>query len=285
MLVTTREVAALLRVHPKHVYRLLKRGLPADRVGDAWRFDDGEVLAWARASGTLRKAPPVVASRDREPLLAANGDIAIEALFDELKARRAPLVGRVQADHAEGMALLDRRAVLLAGCHGDRAPQLAAQGRLAHVRLATRELGLAFRRGRRVTRASIVVGKRLASRPTTAGIRARFDAVLAHDGVDSGAAHAGATLYASHRDATAAVVRGDAEFALASRAWAAFVGLGFFSFATEGYGLALAADDLGDPRVVAICEAAQRGAFRRRLAETPGYDARATGRLTSSIAR
>ncbi len=31
---TTREVAELLRVHPKHVYRLRKRGLPAHRVGD-----------------------------------------------------------------------------------------------------------------------------------------------------------------------------------------------------------------------------------------------------------
>src|SRR4051794_27145097 len=44
-LLTTEEVASLLRVHPKHVYRLLKKGLPARRVGSEWRFERGEVLA------------------------------------------------------------------------------------------------------------------------------------------------------------------------------------------------------------------------------------------------
>ncbi len=38
------EVAALLNVHPKHVYRLLRRGLPGRRVGGDWRFDRDEVL-------------------------------------------------------------------------------------------------------------------------------------------------------------------------------------------------------------------------------------------------
>src|SRR5580698_3844337 len=75
MLLTTREVAALLKVHPKHVYRLRKRGLPAHRVGDEWRFDEEEVRRYCRArgeeaapeGGDRREAPP--------PLLAANGDV------------------------------------------------------------------------------------------------------------------------------------------------------------------------------------------------------------------
>ncbi len=62
MLLTTREVADLLRVHPKHVYRLMRRGLPAGRVGDTWRFDEEAVLAWARArepKGRAGSAKPV----------------------------------------------------------------------------------------------------------------------------------------------------------------------------------------------------------------------------------
>ena len=47
-LLTTEEVAKLIRVHPKHVYRLLKKGLPARRVGSEWRFDRDEVMAWSR---------------------------------------------------------------------------------------------------------------------------------------------------------------------------------------------------------------------------------------------
>src|SRR5580692_8534384 len=113
MLLTTREVAALLKVHPKHVYRLRKRGLPAHRVGDEWRFDDDEVRRYCRArgeeaapeGGDRREAPP--------PLLAANGDVALEVLLDEARARGAPLVGLVQADHAGGLELLRRGAVLL----------------------------------------------------------------------------------------------------------------------------------------------------------------------------
>ena len=36
LLLTTDEVAEVLRVHPKHVYRLLKKGLPARRVLNAY---------------------------------------------------------------------------------------------------------------------------------------------------------------------------------------------------------------------------------------------------------
>ena len=57
MLLTTRDVAALLKVHPKHVYRLLKRGLPAHRVGDEWRFDEDEVRRYCRARGDEALAP------------------------------------------------------------------------------------------------------------------------------------------------------------------------------------------------------------------------------------
>lgn len=46
-LLTSREVASLLRVHPKHLYRLLRRGLPGRRLGGGhWRFCRNEVLAW-----------------------------------------------------------------------------------------------------------------------------------------------------------------------------------------------------------------------------------------------
>ncbi len=276
----------MLRVHPKHVYRLLKRGLPAHRVGDEWRFDRAEVLRWAASARTDAPASPAKAESPgpasvarTAPLLAGNGDLVLEALLDDVRDAGAPLLGRVQADHETGLDLLRRGQVLLAGCHGDAVPALAAQDKLAWLHLATRELGLAFTRGRRVRRLSFVVGRRLASRPVTAGIRARFDEALAREGVAPDAAHAGAGLHASHRDAVLAVVRGDADVALASRAWAVRAGLAFLPFAVEGYGLALHAADLGDPRVVALAERAQSAAYRRQLEGELGYDARRTGEV------
>lgn len=177
-------------------------------------------------------------------------------MLDELGARSAPLLGSVQADPQSGLSLLTRGDVLAAGCHGDAPPPASGDGgRLSFLHLARRELGLAFPRGKRVRAVSYAVCRRLAGRPSTAGIRACFDAALRRDGVDPVEANRGATLHRSHCDTVMAVVRGDADVALASRAWATRAGLGFFGFAAQGY------------------------AYRRRLADNHGYDASAAGEL------
>jgi putative molybdopterin biosynthesis protein len=290
MLLTTKEVAAVLQVHPKHVYRLLKRGLPAHRVGDEWRFDEDEVRRYCRARGeeaTTPVAPAVeqafIAER-APPLCAANGDVAIELLLDTARERGAALVGHVQADHTSGLSLLRRGAVLLAGCHGEVRQDEALPGdaRLARIHLAERELGLAFRRGLRLRRVSGVVGRRLASRAPTAGIRAHLDEALLHAGVELSRAYAGAAIYRSHRDVVMAVQRDAADVGLASRAWATSAGLGFLPLVSEAYGLVLRADDLGDPRVVALCEIAQSAAYRKSLRGDLGYEPRRAGEIRVS---
>jgi excisionase family DNA binding protein len=46
---TVREMAKYLRVHPATVYRLLRQHkLPAFRVGSDWRFSRAEVDRWMR---------------------------------------------------------------------------------------------------------------------------------------------------------------------------------------------------------------------------------------------
>jgi molybdate-binding protein len=97
--------------------------------------------------------------------------------------------------------------------------------------------------------------------------------------VDPDAAHAGAVLHRSHRDVVMAVLRDDAEIGLASRAWAAAVGLGFLPLAAESYGLVLRADALGDPRVIALCEITQSAAFRKKLGGDFGYEPRRAGEI------
>lgn len=276
-MLTTNDVAALLRVHPKHVYRLLKRGLPARRVGDEWRYDEADVLAWSRGAPAVEPVEALEVSPP--PLLAANGDLAIEALFDEGRERSAPLVGFVLSDHATGLVRLESGAVLGAGCHGDHAPASLGGEKLAWLHLAVRELGIAHRKGLRLRRISGIVGRRLASRPRTAGIRHHLDEALSREGVEPERAYVHAEEYRSHRDAVMAVARGDAEVALASRAWAAHAGLGFTPVVAEAYGLVFRAGHLGDPRVLALCELAQSGKYRGRLAHHAGYDTTRAGHL------
>ncbi len=286
---TTTEVAALLRVHPKQVYRLLKKGLPAHRVGDEWRFDREEVARFGRERGARARTSdegnagedPSEAARvtAAPPLLGTNGDVAAELLLEEARRAAAPLVGHVQADHATGLELLKRRAVIAVGFHGDALPEGLGGAGLAKLHLADRELGLVFQRGARLRKASAVVGKRLASRPSTAGIRAHFDAALRAEGVDVAEAHRTAGLFGSHRDVAMAVVRGDADVGLATRAWALRAGLGFLRLASEPYGLLARAEDLGDPRIIALCEAAQGGPYRAHLRDSAGYETERTGEL------
>lgn len=268
-LLTTDEVASLLRVHPKQVYRLLKRGLPARRVGNEWRFLRGEVLAW---SGAPPAARPDVASRPvpgalPPPLLAANGDVAVEILLDLANAGGGPLVGFVRADRDGGLAMLRDGAVLLAGCHGAGFPARLGDDRLTRVHLVTREIGLAVRSGE-VPPMRDLHRWRFAGRPRTAGVTVHVEAALkaARARAPSG------SVLASHRDVALALLSGEADVGVLTAAWAARLGLPFRAFASEAYGLVLRAGDLGHPVAVRLCEVAQGAEWRRRVEGLAGYD-------------
>ena len=305
-LLTTEDVATLLRVHPKHVYRLLRRGLPGHRMGGGWRFSPDEVLAWVERGGMSPAAVSSAAGAgaggpgnvgggglgggnlgggnlgggpapDSAPaFVAANGDVAVEVLLAHVNAA-PPLLGFVPADRDAALALLAAGHVLAAGCHAGSPPSHLAGARLARIHLVTRAVGLAVRPGAAVPALAALGAVRLAARPASAGVRAHLDAALHAAGLDAAAILAGAEPCASHRDAVLAVLRGDADVALATHAWAARAGLTFQPLATEAYGLVVRAADLGDPRVVRLCEVAQRPAYRRALAMVLGYDATGAG--------
>lgn len=284
-LLKTAEVAQLLRVHPKHVYRLIDQGLPRRRVGSEWRFVREEVLAWSKTRGGS-PSPRVVASSaaTTPPLLGANGDLVIEILLAQVLAAKRPLVGFVQADRGTALARLGARAILLAGYHGEQPPAHFDAERLARIHLVDREVGLAFPAGLRVKRLADVARRRVANRPSSAGIRAHFDRALAAAGLTLGALRTTSTFVDSHREAVCAVVRGEADVALSTSAWAARVGLAFLPFATESYDLLLFADSLGDAPVVGLCEIAQSKPFHAALAAIAGYDARGAGEIRYEFA-
>ncbi len=81
----------------------------------------------------------------------------------------------------------------------------------------------------------------------------------------------------SHLEVVLAVASGRADVGVASRAWGERAGLAFHALATEDYGLIVKARDLGDPRVVRLCEVAQGRAFREEVGGIPGYDATGAG--------
>ena len=228
-LLTTADVAALLRVHPKHVYRLFHRGLPRHRVGGEWRFRRDEVLAWAAGDASPAAAPRAMPP---PPLLASNGDIAVEVLLDAARADADAWVGAVRADRDTALALLRAGRALAIGYHGTSFPPSVPEGRLARLHLVRREVGLVASRGR-PPRIGDVVGARLASRPPTAGVRATLDRALRSAGADPVATHRRARLYGSHLEVVCAVARGDADVGIATHAWARRLGLAFTALVAE----------------------------------------------------
>jgi len=277
-LLKSADVARLLQVHPKHIYRLLARGLPAHRVGSEWRFSREEVLAWSGVPEESR-APKREAPSTVPPLLAANGDLVVEILIARLVARASPLVGFVQLDRGRALARLAERAVLLAGFHGAVPPSHVDAARLARIHLVAREVGLALARGSRLRRVKDIAGKRVALRPASAGVRAHLDAALVKERATLASLRCKTTVFDSHREAVFAVLRGEADVALTTSAWAERVGLGFLPLASESYDLLVHADNLGTPVCVAVCEVAQSAAFKRELGRIAGYDAKSAGEI------
>ena len=280
-LLTTVEVAEILRVHPKHVYRLLKKCLPARRVGSEWRFSRDDVLAWSggkaaepRAEASLAAA---AAPSDAAPaLVAANGDVALLTLLALAAERGPPLLGFIQADMGAAAELLRQRAVLAAGAHAGGFPSHIGDERVARLHLVNREIGLVHPASRPL-RLKDLAKLRLASRPATAGVRGYLDDALRDERLDPGRVHKKALVLRSHLDVVLAVTAGRADVGLCSRAWGERAGLAFHPLATEAYGVIVKARDLGDPRVVRLCEVAQSKAFRREVGAIAGYDVAGSG--------
>ncbi len=299
-LLRSAEVASLLRVHPKQVYRLIEKGLPARRVGSEWRFLRAEVLEWSLSGGGTTPltgspaAPPEPASEAASvaagvakgatknsggpwPLLAANGDQVIEVLLAALVRDGRSLLGFVQADRGVAMALLGQRRILLAGFHGGPPPSQLTEARLARLHLVQREVGLGFPASRRLRGVRDLAGLRLASRPGTAGVRGHLDRALAASRLSLEEMKTTAHEYRSHQETVCAVARGEADAALTTAAWAARLGLRFHALASEPYDLLLFAENLGHEAVLAACDVAQGAAFRRELGGIPGYDPERAG--------
>lgn len=266
------EVAALLNVHPKHVYRLLRRGLPGRRVGGDWRFDRDEVLQWAgaRARASAQPAPEAAPQPTRGALLAANGDIVVDLLLEHIN-EAPPLIGFVRADRDRAHALLAAGDVLLAGSHGRAFPPALAEARLARIHLVDREVGLVAPPGKPVPTPARLGRLRFGYRPQSAGVVVHLEAVARAEGLDLKRLLARAVVLGSHREVVFAVLRGAVDVGLATRAWAEALGLAFRPLAVESYGLLLRASELARPEVVHLCEVAQGRRFLERVAAIPGY--------------
>jgi excisionase family DNA binding protein len=82
-LLTTRDVAALIRVDKSTIYRMAEDGrLPAVKVGRQWRFPEDQLLAWLGRRAHLGSAAGI--SADLRDLITPQALPAITGLFSDL---------------------------------------------------------------------------------------------------------------------------------------------------------------------------------------------------------
>lgn len=275
---TTKEAAAVLRVHPKHVYRLLNQGLPASRVGGQWRFLASEIKVWSRKGGQAAgHEEPQIATSKPPSLVAAADEPAILLLLRLLREGPRATFGLVE--HSGGIEPVLDGSVIACAVTGDlpeAPPALLARVHVAHV-----EYGLALPGQQTATLSSL--GRRqarLASWPDGSDMRAVLEGVLAREGIDSRRCHSASIEVGSHSDAIAAVVSGRADAAWTSSAWASKFGLSFVPLASRSLALIVRASTLGDPAFVRCWEAMQSQTFRDAVRSLPGHDPERAGEIS-----
>lgn len=247
---TTPEVAALLRVHPKHVYRLLHQGMPARRVGGQWRFSRNAIQQWAELrGGALASAdePPSAPLTPAFSLLAAEPNEISDAVVATLANAAGVNLAVVPASPQKCLDLLgsgDVAAALLRAGSG-----LKAACATVRIHLGARQLGLITRPGKS-TNHTVAVPAHTTIADSV--IRAAWPrAVLRHERTEL--------------DACASVARKQAAAALGSAAWAQRLGLSFRPIGSEAWELAVRVDAMEDPAVARMCVAAQGNALRDQV--------------------
>ncbi len=276
---TTREVAALLRVRERKVYELVaEQAIPVSRVTGKMLFPRDLVEAWVRrrveiAAGAAGLAPP-------PPVLAGSHDPLLDWAVRESGSEIATFFG----GSIDGLTRLTDRKALVAGMHvfdpetgefnlGLVASELAGQP-VVMTEWAWRTQGLVVAGGnpRGLASAADLAGVRLIPRQPGAGSHLLLRHLLAEAGVEPDAVAMLDPPARTEADVALHVLEGRADAGLAVESVARMHRLDFVPLFRERYDLLVWRREYFEPpmqRLLAFCASA---AFRRRAAEIGGYD-------------
>lgn len=264
---TTREVAALLRVRERKIYDLAAAGeLPCRRVTGKLLFPRAEIEALLQGEAAPAQAPPVIAG-SHDPLL----DWAIREVGAGLStAFDGSLDGLDRV--AAGQACAAGLHVWDADTGAWNLPALRERlGSAPVVALswAVRRRGLILHpRAAGVTDVAGLAGRRLARRQPAAGAAIWLEHRLAQAGVVVTWTDAVAR---TETDAAAAVAQGEADAAAGLEATARQFGLAFAPLVDEPFDLAIDRRAYFEPPMQALLAFARSPAFAAKAAALGGY--------------
>ena len=279
---TTKELAALLRIKERKVYDLAASGdIPCSRAMGKLLFPRRGVDAWLAANSSGLAAPverPGVFLGSHDPLLEwalRESRCGLAMFFD------SSLDGLERFAANEGIAT---GLHIFDGESGEwNAPAIAerhGQARVVLIEFAWRERGLIVPRGEALNFATAddLKGKRFAPRQPGAGSQQLFDHLLAQNGLSEDDIEFG-PVSRTEVDAVLAVQAGKADATFGLQALAGQHELDFVPVIRERFDLLIDRRSWFEPPLQALAEFCRSDAFAEKADEFAGYDVAGFGQV------
>lgn len=291
-LMTTREVAAYLRLKERKVYELVRNGaIPCTRVTGKWLFPRPMIDLWLmeHAEGPGRERlvePPAVVTGSHDPLL--------EWAMQASACGFALLLG----GSSDGLARFARGEAAVCGLHipdseGDdynvEAVRRATLDRdIVLIEWVRRRQGLMLAPGNPKGIAGLddmaASGLRLIDRQPGAGSRLLLDRLLRQAGIERSAMNVIDDQAVSETDVAREVHAGHADAGVGIEAAAHEAGLAFVPLAEERFDLLLARRSYFEPPFQSLLALTRTNRFTERARTLGGYDDGATGTVRYNAA-
>ena len=268
---TTKEVAALLRVKERKVYDLAAAGeIPHRRLTGKLLFPAAEIVAWINGNGeAAAKDLPAVMTGSHDPLL----DWAVR----ESDCGLATLLN----GSADGLALFAEKHAALTGLHVPEADGWNIQTVVAHnltgcvlIAWAVRARGLLLnaQTAKEVKRFADLRGRRVVMRQPGSGAAILFDSLVADADLSITDIAAIEGTARTESDAAAAVAAGEADAALGIEAMARQFHLSFLPLEKERFDLLIDRRAYFTDAVQTLLDFARGTAFHNKAISMGGYD-------------
>jgi len=276
---TTKEVAALLRIKERKVYELVaENAIPHSRVTGKLLFPRDMVEAWVRRHVEFREGTEGLVER---PLVVAGSH---DPLLDWALRESGSGLATFFDGSLSGLKRLAEGGAVAAGMHVYE-PDREDWNR-AHIRertpampvilmeWAVRTQGLVLAPGNPLDIASIadLAGRRVIPRQEEAGSRVLLEYLMKRAGLDRAAVEMLDPPARSEADVALAVADGKADAGLAVETVARQYRLDFLPLFRERYDLAVWRRDFFEPPLQKLITFARTPAFTDRAAELGGYD-------------
>lgn len=284
---TTKEVAALLRVKERKVYDLAAAGdIPFRRVTGRLLFPRAEIEAWLAAGSDPRveAASASVASPRRPNIVVGSHDPLLEEALRASGSGLASLfdgsldgLERIAAGEAAGCGLhLPEERGNIAGISAR-----IEEDAFVLIEWARRQQGLIFRSDLALAPTSVLdlKGLRVVERQPKAGSRLLLERLLEEAGLERGALSFTEAPARTEAEAAQLVASGKADAALGLQAMAQAFGLGFAPVAQERFDLLIERRAYFEPPFQRLLDHIRTSEFVERASELGGYDVSGCGRV------